>query len=402
MTSNFSSDGKRVSLLGYGAMRMPESSPGVIDQEHLNRQIKYLLDHGVTYYDTSPAYCRGASEGCLGEAFSKSGYGRESYVIATKLSNFNKKQYPLAEAKKMFAASLKALRTDYIDNYLLHSIGNGGFENFRKRFVENGAIDWCCELREQRKIRNLGFSYHGDPKTFDWCLENHSKYKWDFAMIQMNYVDWQHAKSLYGSKYDAKDLYDKLVALKIPVAIMEPVLGGRLARYNWTISNELIPLDPGSTQAKWAFRFCGSKAGVLTVLSGMGEDAHIEENCATFSPLTTCSKEEFAALERAAEAFVNCNTIPCNKCNYCMPCPYGLDIPAILTYRNQFLSKDEGRSAKELLREYEKAVPEKFRRADHCTGCGRCSTHCPQQIDIAKEIALIDEKIDQLRNEVIK
>ena len=394
MTSTHFSDGKRISLLGYGAMRMPESAPGKIDQDHLNRQVKQLLDGGVTYFDTSPAYCRGQSESCLGAAFAASGYARENYVIATKLSNFAAAQQSLLACKEMFAHSLKALRTDYIDNYLLHSIGGGGMPNFSRRFLDNGALDWCRELRAQRKIRNLGFSFHGDRRVFDWCLEHHDACKWDFAMIQMNYVDWHTG--------EAKALYDALTALKIPVAIMEPVLGGRLARYNWSIANELAPFDPEATQAKWAFRFCGSFGNVMTVLSGMGRDEHIEENIRTFSPLKPCSEEELAALKRAAEAFANCNTIPCNSCNYCMPCPYGLDIPSILTFRNQYLTKDEGRSAKELLRLYAKAVPEELRRADHCTGCGRCSTHCPQQIDIPKEIAAIDETIDKLKAEVAK
>ena len=414
MTYRFASDGRKVSLLGYGAMRLATvdgkhangwaagSSSASIDQDLMNRQVKMLLDGGVNYFDTSPAYCRGESEQRLGEALAKSGYDRKDFFIATKLSNFAPRQYPLEEAKKMFANSLKFLRTDYIDFYLLHSIGNGGFGTFSKRYISNGAADWCLELREQRKIRNLGFSFHGDPKAFEWCIENHAKYKWDFCQIQMNYVDWRHAKEVNDRNLDAEYLYKTLTDRKIPVVVMEPLLGGRLARYNWALSHELTPRDPKASLARWAFRFCGTFPNVLTILSGMTRTSDIEENLATFSPLKACSAEELDVLERAAQALLKLNTIPCNSCNYCMPCPYGLDIPAILTFKNMLLSSEVSPSAKEALALYRKMIPEELRRSDHCTGCRRCNPHCPQQIDIPKEIAEIDKKMDEIKGEVFR
>ncbi len=414
MTSHFAQDKVKISLLGYGAMRLPTTDGGhannwvkegytksAIDQELVNRQIKMLLDGGVTYFDTSPAYCRGDSEATLGKALKASGYDRKDYLIATKLSNFAPQQYPLAECKKMFENSLKALQTDYIDNYLLHSVGNGGFATFSKRYIENGAADWCAELRAQGRIKNLGFSYHGDPKAFDWCIERHDKYKWDFVQIQMNYVDWLHAKEINERNLNAKYLYETLTNLKIPVVIMEPLLGGRLARYNYALAQELTPLDPEATLAKWALRFCGTFPNVMVVLSGMTRTEHIEENLATFSPLKPCSETELAALERAAQRMLSLNTIPCNSCNYCMPCPYGLDIVALLQFRNSILTAKTPPSAKEVLKAYAKAVPEELRRADHCTGCGRCSPHCPQSINIPHEIASIDEWIDTLKNQEV-
>lgn len=414
MTYRFASDGRKVSLLGYGAMRLATvdgkhangwaagASSAAIDQELVNRQVKMLLDGGVNYFDTSPAYCRGESERRLGEALAKSGYDRKDFFIATKLSNFAPRQYPLDEAKKMFANSLKFLQTDYIDFYLLHSIGNGGFGTFSKRYIENGAADWCLEQREKRTIRNLGFSFHGDPKAFEWCIENHGKYKWDFCQIQMNYVDWRHAKEVNDRNLDAEYLYKTLTDHKIPVIVMEPLLGGRLARYNWALSHELTPRDPSASLAKWAFRFCGTYPNVLTILSGMTRTSDIEENLATFSPLKECSKDDLDALERAAQALLKLKTIPCNSCNYCMPCPYGLDIPAILTFENMLLSNKVPPTAREALALYRKMIPEELRRADHCTGCRRCNPHCPQQIDIPKEIAAIDKMMDELKGEVFK
>ena len=415
MEHHFESNGIKISLLGYGAMRMPTADGGHantwvaegysktgIDQAELNRQIRMLLDAGCTYYDTSPAYCRGESESRLGEALAASGYDRSKYLIATKLSNFAPQQYPLAECKAMFAKSLEYLRTDYIDNYLLHAIGNGGFETFSKRYLENGALDWCVELRKERKIRNLGFSYHGDPKAFEWCLDHHGDYHWDFCQIQMNYVDWRHAQEVNSRNLDAEYLYRRLTELKIPVVIMEPLLGGRLARYNYALAHELTPLDPEATLAKWAFRFSGSYPNVMTILSGMTKTEHVEENIRTFENFKPCTDEEFAALERAAQALLKLNTIPCNDCKYCMPCPYGLDIPAILMFRNQVLTAKVPPSAKEVLAMYRKAVPEELRRADHCTGCNRCGPHCPQSINISKEIAAIDEWVSSLRDEELR
>lgn len=415
MTTRFTVDGKKVSLLGYGAMRLPTVDGGHanawakqgysqsgIDQDEMNAQVKYMLEHGVNYFDTSPAYCRGESETRLGAALKASGVAREDYVIATKLSNFAPQQYPLEECKKMFESSLRFLQTDYIDNYLLHSVGNGGFETFSKRYLENGAIDWCAELRAQRRIRNLGFSYHGDPKAFEWCMDHHDTYKWDFCQIQMNYIDWKHAKEVNARNLDAEYLYKTLTEKGIPVVIMEPLLGGRLARYNFALAHELTPLDPEATLAKWAFRFCGTYPNVMTVLSGMTKRSDVEENCATFSPLKPCNETELAAFERAAQAFLKLNTIPCTACSYCMPCPYGLDIPQLFAFKNAVLTAREPMPTKQILKLYRTMVPEELRRADHCTGCGRCQSHCPQSIDIPKEIAAIDAWVDSLKDEVVR
>lgn len=415
MTYRYTSDGKKVSLLGYGAMRMPTVDGGhangwvqegysksLIDQDELNRQIKYLLDRGVNYFDTSPAYCRGESEARLGRALKASGVARGDIVLATKLSNFAPQQYPLDACKRMFEKSLEYLQTDYVDNYLLHAIGNDGFETFSKRYLENGALDWCATLRQEKRIRNLGFSYHGDPKAFAWCMEHHDTYKWDFCQIQMNYIDWKHAKEVNPLNLDAEYLYKTLTEKGIPVVIMEPLLGGRLARYNFALAHELIPLDPEATLAKWAFRFCGTYPNVMTVLSGMTKRSDVEENCATFSPLTPCNETELAAFERAAQAFLKLDTIPCTSCSYCMPCPYGLDIPQLFAFKNAVLTAREPMPTKQILKLYRTMVPEELRRADHCTGCGRCQSHCPQSIDIPKEIAAIDAWVDSLKDEVVR
>lgn len=416
MTYRTGPHGEKVSLLGFGMMRLPTVdgahantwakgfSKAAIDQEKVNYWVRYALDHGLNYFDTAPVYCRGESEASTGTALAASGYDRKDYLIATKLSNYAPETWPLAPCKEMFERSLKNLRTDYVDFYLLHYIGSGGYANFRKRFVDNGAIDWLVEERKAGRIRNLGFSFHGDVKTWDWMMENHAKYHWDFAQIQLNYVDWNHAKEVNALNENAAKLYADLDERAIPAVVMEPLLGGRLARFNYTLAAKLAPLDPAVTQADWAFRFCGSKKRVLTILSGMACLDHLEENCASFSPLKPLAAEQEKTLEAAAEAYLHDATVPCTGCEYCMPCPYGLDIPKILGYWNRAVAENrlpdaEGRNeaaARAFLTGYEREIPP-LRRAERCTGCGRCAPHCPQAIDVPSEIKKIDAFVENLR-----
>ena len=189
--------GDKVSIVGYGMMRLPNkpvnptndpSAPPQeeIDQEQVNKLVKFALDHGVNYFDTSPAYCQGHSEESTGIALKASGYDRSKFFIATKLSNFAPQQQTYEESVKMFQNSLKYLQTDYIDYLLLHAVGGGGLENLNRRFIDNGVLDYLMEQREKGTIRNLGFSFHGDVEVFDWLLANHDKYHWDFVQIQMN------------------------------------------------------------------------------------------------------------------------------------------------------------------------------------------------------------------------
>ncbi len=396
--------GDDVSLLGFGMMRLPTvdgkhanmhhgGSKAAIDREEVYVQVDYAIEHGVNYFDTSPAYCRGESEGITGDALAR--HPRERYKVATKLSNFSSKQYPIEKCREMYEKSRKLLRTDTIDYYLLHAVGMGGFDTFRKRYVDNGAIEFCLKERDAGRIRNLGFSFHGDRRAWEWLMERHDKYRWDFVQIQMNYVDWRHAYETNKRNQDGIYLYGECAKRDIPVVVMEPLLGGRLARFNYTLAEKLVPLDPESSLAKWALRFAGHFPKVMTVLSGMTYREHLEENCAIFSPLKALSEAELAKLEEAAVAFIADKTIPCNACNYCMPCPYGLDIPGIFTLYNDALSQ-EAQDWRRFLADYTRQIPY-LRQANHCTGCGVCVMHCPQAIDIPKEMRRIDELTESLK-----
>ena len=422
MTMRTGAHGERVSILGYGAMRLPTKDGGhatgragkpgagassaAIDQDAVNAHVDYALANGLNYFDTAPVYCMGRSERVLGDALSR--HPRNSYFLATKLSNFNESLWSFEKSKGMFETSLKNLRTDYFDFYLLHSIGNGGFKTFSKRYLENGVLDWLVERRAAGCIRNLGFSFHGDPRAFEWCMENHAKYHWDFCQIQMNYVDWLHAKEVNDRNLNAKYLYESLVSKGIPVIVMEPLLGGRLARFNYAMASKLKSMDASVSLASWAFRFCGTYPKVLTILSGMTYMEHLQENVATFSPLKPLAKKELDALETVARLMLQNKTVPCNLCQYCMPCPYGIDIPGVFDCWNTActgdrLPDDPSAAAyvanrRRFLKEYDAAMPH-LRQAEHCIGCGRCVPHCPQRIDIPKQMSEIDLQVAQWRKE---
>lgn len=406
--------GEKVSLLGFGCMRWPSldgrsvrESDGEIDQEAVNELVDFAIAHGVNYFDTSPVYCKGKSEHATGIALSR--HPRDKYFIATKLSNYAPSTWSREASIAMYKNSLKELRTDHIDYMLLHGVGmGGGMDMLKKRYFDNGILDFLLKEREAGRIRNLGFSYHGDIKVFDYLLSKHDQYKWDFVQIQLNYLDWKHAKRIKEFNTNAEYLYGELAKRKIPAVIMEPLLGGRLSSIPHTIVPEFKQREPDRSVASWAFRFAGSFPDVLTVLSGMVKMEHLRDNLKSFAPLKPLTKDEFAFLEDTAERMMQFNTIPCNDCKYCMPCPYALDIPAILLHYNKCInerlapetSTDENylKARRAYLVGYDRSVP-KLRQASQCTGCDQCRPYCPQGIDIPKELRRIDGYVKNLRRQ---
>lgn len=405
--------GEKVSLLGYGCMRWPDVNGGVgrdadaeLDQETINKLVDYAIAHGVNYFDTSPAYCMGRSEHATGVALSR--YPRDKYFIATKLSNFAPETWSREASIAMYRNSLKELRTDYIDYMLLHAVGMGedGMGEYRKRYIDNGILDFLMAEREAGRIRNLGFSYHGDVKVFDLLLSQHDKYKWDFVQIQLNYLDWRHAKEVNERNTNAEYLYGELAKRNIPAVIMEPLLGGRLSKVHDHVVARLKQREPERSVASWAFRYAGTMPDVLTVLSGMTYMEHLQDNLRSFCPLVPLTDEEMKFLYETADLMVQYPTIPCNDCKYCMPCPYGLDIPGILTHYNKCVnegnmpennrSENYREARRAFLVGYDRSVP-RLRQADHCIGCGRCVKHCPQSIDIPKEMQRIDRFVEDLK-----
>lgn len=393
--------GDDVSILGYGCMRWPQKKNAEgrdeLDQDGINELVDYALAHGVNYFDTAPVYCQGQSEKVTGIALSR--HPRDSYFIATKLSNFGDPSYD--EAIRMYNHSMSELQTDHIDYYLLHSL-NGGGDGFNRRFVDNGVIDFLLEERKAGRIRNLGFSFHGSHEGFDQLMAMHEKYHWDFVQIQMNYIDWP----LGGADY----LYEELHKRQIPVVIMEPLLGGRLSKVPDNIVARLKGRDPEHSVASWAFRFAGSPEGILTVLSGMTYMEHLQDNVITYSPLHVLTDEDNRFLFETAQLIQKYPLIPCNDCKYCMPCPYGIDIPAVLTYYNKRVTESSlpmdredpayRKLRKSFLDEYDRAVPA-LRQANHCIGCRTCVEECPQKIDIPRQLQRIDEYVEHLKQNTL-
>ena len=404
--------GDDISLLGYGMMRLPTKTDNddEFDQDMINRQVDYAIEHGLNYFDTSPAYCKGLSERCTGIALSR--HKRSEYFVATKLSNFSPDTWSREASIQMYHNSMKELQVDYIDYYLLHGIGMGGMDALNGRYIDNGILDYLVKEREAGRIRNLGFSYHGDIAVFDHLLSQHDKYHWDFVQIELNYLDWDFANEINNRNTDARYLYAELEKRAIPSVIMEPLLGGRLANIPQYLATELKKRDPERSVASWAFRYAGTPKGVLTVLSGMTYMEHLKDNLLSYCPLKPLTEEEQTYLHKEiAERIVGLQTIPCNDCKYCMPCPYGIDIPGIFVHYNK--CKNDGTLPRlkmdeeywKLRRNYliglDRAVP-KMRQADHCIGCGQCEPHCPQNIRIPRELHKISDFVESLKQNKVE
>jgi len=387
--------GEKISLLGFGMMRLPR------EPEEVDRLVDYAIAHGVNYFDTAPMYGGGQNEDVTGRTLSR--YPRDKFYVATKLSNQNPQTWPFEKSREMYENSFRKLRVDYIDYYLLHAIGGGGLDNLRGRFIDNGMLDFLLKEREAGRIRHLGFSYHGDVSVFDYLLDHNDQYHWDFVQIQMNYLDWRHARGgrRRGGDADAEYLYNRLDKLGIQCVIMEPIRGGGLANVNEDISAQLRAQRPDDSPARWGFRWVGSYDNVLTVLSGMNRMEHMEDNVAAFSPLEPCTARENELLARIADQMSGFPTIGCTTCAYCMPCPYGVDIPGNFAFYNKAVtdkmlplpetsSSDYAERQRAYIEAYQQAIPLE-KRANRCQDCGECLSKCPQQIRIPNQMTRLVE-----------
>lgn len=363
----------KLSMLGMGAMRLPVvgGDQGNIDYEKAKAIIDRAYQGGVNYYDTAYIYHNGKSEEFLGKALAE--YPRESYYVADK---FNLQAEP--DYKKQFPEQLSRLNMEYIDFYLIHGIQDAWMD----QFLECGALRYFDELKKQGKIRNLGFSFHASPDSLRKLLKI---YPWDFVQIQLNYLDWY-----YG---DAKELYEILEEAEIPIMIMEPVRGGKLANLTPEAESILKEADPEASIASWAFRFVMSRPQVQVVLSGMSNLEQMEDNLHIFSETACLTEEEEALVKKAADEFRSKVGVGCTACRYCTPnCPIGLDIPKILSlYNDVKLVNEEWRAT------FADAMPE-GKRPEDCIGCGACTGHCPQSLDVPavmKEMAEIRKKFQK-------
>lgn len=364
----------KVSLLGMGCMRLPkvDSEKEDIDYEKAQEIIDYAYANGVNYFDTAYGYHGGQSELFVGQALKK--YPRESFFLASKMPIWCVKEKD--DVERIFNEQLQRCQTDYFDFYLFHSQNAANFQKCQ----EFGVYEFLSQMKAEGKIRRLGFSFHDTPEVLRHICDT---YPWDFAQIQLNYLDWE--------MQDAKTQYQILNDREIPVIVMEPVRGGALASPCEAADILFREERPDKSVASWAIRFAASLPGVLTVLSGMSDMEQVRDNVDTmtrFEPLTDRERE---VIDEALEAYRKKDTVPCTGCRYCMDCPFGVDIPKMFSLYNHYVLDRDG---EDYLEAYE-AQPES-QRADQCQACGACMEKCPQHIRIPDQMVTIRETVEKI------
>ncbi|MDR1397900.1 MAG: aldo/keto reductase [Desulfarculales bacterium] len=369
-TRSFTSIGREISLLGFGLMRLPLADPGKpeIDYSLGEKMIDLAWRSGVNYFDTAWPYHDGLSELFAGAVLSR--YPRESYCLASKMPLWALDSAERAE--EIFNRQLEKCRVDYFDFYLLHSLT----EEHYKIALDFDIYNLLARKKQQGLIKRLGFSFHDNPGLLARIVSAHS---WDFAQIQLNYIDWQ--------ALEAKRQYEILAQRQIPVVIMEPVRGGALATLNPQALNILQNADPGASPASWALRYAGSLPGVLTVLSGMSDLEQVKDNIATMEQFKPLSNGERDLLAQAGSAYLASGVIPCTNCRYCMDCPSGVNIPRVFAVYNHYRTIDNSFAPAIFANNYRTLGPSE--QAHNCTGCDRCLEYCPQSINIPEQMRTI-------------
>ncbi len=370
---------EKVSLLGYGCMRFPTKG-GRIDIETTEKQILHAYELGVNYFDTAYIYHGGKSEGAIGDILKRNSL-RDKVFIADKLPTFLLTRP--AQIEEFFATQLKRLSTDYIDYYLMHMLDSyKGWQTLKKAGIE----EFIQKKQAEGSIKHIGFSFHGRPEEFIKILED---YPWDFTQVQFNYLDEHQQAGIAGIR--------RARELGIGVVVMEPLRGGNLASKAPTKVREQFESYPERySPAYWAMRWIFNHPEVGVVLSGMNEISQIEENAhvADITMPHSMTQSEIELIDRVKELYRTLTQVPCTGCNYCMPCPFGVDIPAVFNDFNSkyFFGKSIGR-IQYLYRAAGGGGAGKS-GANLCTGCGKCAKHCPQHIDIPHKLAQAHKELD--------
>lgn len=362
-------NGDQLSILGFGCMRFSK------DEKEVEKQIIYAIENGVNYFDT--AYIYPNSEVVLGRVLSK-GY-RERVKIATKLPPYLVKKRE--DLDKIFNEELSRLQTNYIDYYFIHMITD---VNIWTRLIELGILDWIAEKKKSGQIRNLGFSYHGGRDEFVKLIDI---FDWDFCMIQYNYLDENNQAGKSGLQYAASK--------GIPVMVMEPLRGGKLVT---NLPKEVYQVWDNAyvkrTPAEWAFRWIWNHPEVMVVLSGMNSQEMVEENIRVASETDANSFTELdhSLFDKVRKILIEKIKIPCTACNYCIPCPVGVDIPTCFSCYND--REIEGKISSIAKYVMQTSLKSKAHNASLCINCGKCETHCPQNIPIRLELAKVSKAME--------
>jgi len=376
--------GDKISLLGYGCMRLPTLAGGeasrLIDKDRALKQIRGAIDSGVNYLDTAWPYHLGASESFLGEYVLKDGY-REKVNIATKLPCFmvNKKE----KIEEIFSKQLKKLKVDYFDYYLLHSLNGSSWAKMKSLDI----IDFMDRVKKEGKVRNMGFSFHG---TFEAFKEIIDSYDWDFAQVQYNILDENFQAGIKGIEYAASK--------KIGIIAMEPLRGGALVG---KIPKEVQELYDSAvikrSPANWAFSWVYNNPNIITVLSGMNDEKHIEENIKLASEIkpNSLTDEELSIIKRVRDKYLEVMTVGCTGCAYCLPCPAGINIPDAFKNLNDYnmfgstMSKLNHMTYAGIMTEDGKP-----HWTSTCIDCGKCEERCPQNIEVRKEFKKVQKDLE--------
>jgi len=362
--------GKKLSLLGFGAMRLPEKD-GKIDEHQVEIMVRYAMENGVNYFDTAYPYHSGMSERMMGKVLSK--YPRDSYYLADKFPGHQIMQR--YDVKALFEEQLRRCKVDYFDFYLLHNV----YEESLQTYLDPrwGIMDYLREQKRIGRIRHLGFSTHGHLDMMKAFLEKYGA-DMEFCQIQLNYLDW--------TLQNGKEKYELLEKMNIPVWVMEPVRGGKLANFTDT---RLTERRPEASTASWGFRFLQGLPNVKMVLSGMSNLEQMVDNVKTFTSRDPLSDAEQELLFEIAEGMKN--VIPCTGCRYCCDgCPMELNIPAMMSICSDIRFAPVVNSVMML-----QALPDN-KQPSACIGCGQCTKVCPQGIDIPAVMQELSERLEKM------
>lgn len=365
----------KLSALGMGAMRLPVGkSDADIDEAATEEMVAYAMEKGVNYYDTAWGYHGGFSETVMGRVLSK--YPRDSYYLATKFPGYDLSN--MDKVEKIFEEQLKKCGVEYFDFYLFHNVCEMNIDAYLD--PQYGIFDYLVTQKKNGRIRHLGFSAHGSYDVMKRFLDAYGR-EMEFCQIQLNWLDW--------SFQDAKAKTELLKDYQLPVWVMEPLRGGKLASLPETEAQKLSLLRPDEDVPAWAFRFLQSVEGVTVVLSGMSNLDQMKENIQTFETEKKLNEQEMDVLLGIADDMLKKSVVPCTACRYCTShCPKGLDIPFLLELYNEHNFTEGGFIAPMALM----AVPQD-KQPSACVGCRSCEAVCPQQIKISEALADFHEKL---------
>ena len=367
----------RLSALGFGAMRLPvlDGDDGRIDEEAALRMVDTAMKNGINYYDTAWGYHDENSELVLGKALAR--YPRESFYVATKFPGYDPSNW--GKAEEIFERQLEKLGVTYFDFYLFHNVCEMNIDAYLDD-EKYGIFSYLMEQKKNGRIRHLGFSCHGDLPVLRRFLDAYGDHM-EFCQLQLNYLDWTFQ--------NGKEKVEILNKRNIPVWVMEPLRGGKLAKLAPEYEARLKALRPDEEIPAWAFRFLTSIPSVTMILSGMSNEEQLEKNLATFSEDKKLSEAEMKELMDVANRMLSVGTVPCTACHYCVShCPQGLDIPNLISLYNEHVYTGGGFIAPMALA----ALPEE-KQPQSCLGCRSCEVVCPQQIKISEVLADFAEKM---------